>query len=100
MKKVIFWDMAPCDSYRNYVSDESVASIIRVKRISELGKTLAVTSSNSLSTGHKDWTLRNNELLGIWKEAVATLLKVLFYNSPDRLEGTTTKARYAPGWSL
>jgi hypothetical protein len=43
MKNAVFWDVVPCGSCRNDVSGEIIASIMRVKRISELGKTLAVS---------------------------------------------------------
>jgi hypothetical protein len=40
-----FWDVTPCGSYKNRVSDERNASFIRVTRIGELGRTLGVTSN-------------------------------------------------------
>jgi hypothetical protein len=45
-----------CDSCKNRVSEESIASIIRVIRIGELGTTLAVTSNRH--------TLRRNIAVG------------------------------------
>jgi hypothetical protein len=45
MKNTVFWDVA---LVRTNVSEECVASIIRVTRISELGTTLAVTSNLSM----------------------------------------------------
>jgi hypothetical protein len=45
MKSVIFWDVTPCGSYKNRRFGEHIASTIRVKRIGELGTTLAVTSN-------------------------------------------------------
>jgi hypothetical protein len=47
-----FWDVTPCGSYKNRVSEKRSASIIRVTRKDELGTTLAVTSNRS--------TLRRN----------------------------------------
>jgi hypothetical protein len=48
MKNAVFWDETPCDSYKNGVLDERIVSIIRVKRISELGTTLALNSKLTL----------------------------------------------------
>jgi hypothetical protein len=45
MKNVIFWDLMPWALVRTNVSEERIASIIKVERISELGTTLAATSS-------------------------------------------------------
>jgi hypothetical protein len=39
MKNAVFWDVMPCGSYKNYVSEERIASIMRFTRISELGAT-------------------------------------------------------------
>jgi hypothetical protein len=44
IKSGVFWDVTPCDLVRTDVSEELSASFIRVKRIGELGTTLAVTS--------------------------------------------------------
>jgi hypothetical protein len=44
MKNVVFWDVTKCGSYKNRVSDEPSASIIRGTRIGEL-RTLTVTSN-------------------------------------------------------
>jgi hypothetical protein len=38
-KKAVFWDVTPCGSCKNIVSEKRIASIIRVDRISELGTT-------------------------------------------------------------
>jgi hypothetical protein len=46
MKNVIFLDVTPCGSCKTDVSEDHIASIIRVTRICELG-TLAVTSNRS-----------------------------------------------------
>jgi hypothetical protein len=46
MKNGVFWDVSPCGSCNIDVSGESIASIIRMKRIGEL-ETLAVTSNRS-----------------------------------------------------
>jgi hypothetical protein len=48
MKNGFFWDVKPCGSCRNHVSEELSASIIRVTRICELG-TLAVASSRRVN---------------------------------------------------
>jgi hypothetical protein len=45
VKNAVFWDVTPWNSCKNRCSEERSASIIRVKRIGEPGKTLAVTSS-------------------------------------------------------
>jgi hypothetical protein len=41
MKDTVFWDVTPCGSCKNRRS----ASIIRLTRIGELGKTMAVNSN-------------------------------------------------------
>jgi hypothetical protein len=43
MKNVVFWDVTPVDLVRTDVSDECIASNIRMTRIGELETTLAVT---------------------------------------------------------
>jgi hypothetical protein len=45
MKNGVFWDVRRVALVRDNVSEERSASIIRVTRVGELGKTLAVTSS-------------------------------------------------------
>jgi hypothetical protein len=45
IKNTVFWDVSSVDLVRNDVSEERIASIIRVTRISELGKHLAATSN-------------------------------------------------------
>jgi hypothetical protein len=45
MKNAAFWDVTLYDCCKTDVSEERIASIIRVTRFSELGKTLAVTSN-------------------------------------------------------
>jgi hypothetical protein len=45
MKNGVFWDVTPCGSCKNRVSDEHSASFIRVTRIGELGTTQAATSN-------------------------------------------------------
>jgi hypothetical protein len=45
MKNVVFWDVTPCGSCKNWFSEELSASLIRVTIIGELGTTLDVTSS-------------------------------------------------------
>jgi hypothetical protein len=54
-KNAVIWDVTPCDFVRTDVSEERVASIIRVTRIGELGTTLVVTSDRT--------TLRRNTVL-------------------------------------
>jgi hypothetical protein len=44
MKNAVFWDVTPCGSCKNQRFGEISASIIRVRRIGELG-TLTVTST-------------------------------------------------------
>jgi hypothetical protein len=41
MKNAVFWDVTPCESCKNVVSEDGIASIIRVKGINEL-RTLSV----------------------------------------------------------
>jgi hypothetical protein len=41
MKNVVFWDVTPCGSCKNRRFGEPSASFIRVKRIGEIGTTLA-----------------------------------------------------------
>jgi hypothetical protein len=48
MKNAVFWNVTPCDFFRTDVSEERTDSIIRVKKISELRITLAVTSDTFL----------------------------------------------------
>jgi hypothetical protein len=45
MKNDVFWDVTLCDSLETDVSEEHSAPFIRVTRIAELGRTLAVTSN-------------------------------------------------------
>jgi hypothetical protein len=45
MKNAVFRDATQCGSLRTDVSEERIASIIRVKRIGQLGATLAITSN-------------------------------------------------------
>jgi hypothetical protein len=45
MKNVTFYDVTPCGSCKKQRFGEFITSIIRVKRISTLGTTLAVTSN-------------------------------------------------------
>jgi hypothetical protein len=42
LKNAVFWDVTPCSSCKNRRFGKSIASIIRVERISELATTLAV----------------------------------------------------------
>jgi hypothetical protein len=44
MKIAVFWDLTPCDFCNTDVSEERIASIIRVTRIGELGTKLAITT--------------------------------------------------------
>jgi hypothetical protein len=45
LKNDVFWDVTPCGSCKNDVSEEPSASFIKVTRIGELGTTLAATSN-------------------------------------------------------
>jgi hypothetical protein len=45
MKNGVFWDVTPCGSCKNRVSEEHSASFTRVTKICELGTTLAATSN-------------------------------------------------------
>jgi hypothetical protein len=45
IKNAVFWELRCVDLVRTDVSEERSASIIRVRRIDELGKTLAITRS-------------------------------------------------------
>jgi hypothetical protein len=47
MKNAVFWNVTSCGSCRNDVSEEHIASIIRVRKMDELGTTLAVTNNRS-----------------------------------------------------
>jgi hypothetical protein len=47
MKNAVLWDVTLCGSCKNRVSEERIASIIRVPNIGELGTMLAVTSNRS-----------------------------------------------------
>jgi hypothetical protein len=49
MKNGVLWDVTPCGSCKNRVSEELSASFTRVTRIGELGTTLAVTSNRHAS---------------------------------------------------
>jgi hypothetical protein len=44
MKNAVFWYVTPFDSVKTDVSEERIAFIMIMKRISELRTTLAVTS--------------------------------------------------------
>jgi hypothetical protein len=44
-KNGVFWDVTPCGSCKNRVSQELRASFIRVTRVGEVGTTLALTSN-------------------------------------------------------
>jgi hypothetical protein len=43
MKTAVFWDVTPCGYCKSRVSEERIDSIIRLTRIDELERTLAVT---------------------------------------------------------
>jgi hypothetical protein len=51
-KNVIFWDVRRVTLVRTVVSEKRIALIIRVKRVGEIGTTLALTSNHS--TLHKN----------------------------------------------
>jgi hypothetical protein len=46
-KNAAFWDVTKCGSYKNDVLKNHIDSVIKVKRISELGTTLAVINSGN-----------------------------------------------------
>jgi hypothetical protein len=60
IKNAVFWDMTQRVALvRTDVSEERFASIIRVKRISEVGITLAVTSNSKMLRRNTDsWLLK------------------------------------------
>jgi hypothetical protein len=45
IKNIVIRDEKQCGLVRTYLSEECIASIIRVRRLGELGTTLAVTSN-------------------------------------------------------
>jgi hypothetical protein len=45
MTNAVFGVVKPCGSCKNDILEERIASIIRIKRISELGRTLVITSN-------------------------------------------------------
>jgi hypothetical protein len=47
IKNAVIWDVTRCGSCKNRVSEQCIASIIRVTRISEFGTTLAVTRKDT-----------------------------------------------------
>jgi hypothetical protein len=47
MKNAILWDVTPCGSRENLCFEGAHHTIIRAKRISDLGKKLAVSSNSS-----------------------------------------------------
>jgi hypothetical protein len=47
LKNGVFWDVSRVAVVRTDISEERIAFIIRVKKVSELGTTLAVTSNRS-----------------------------------------------------
>jgi hypothetical protein len=53
MNNAVSWDAMPCGSCKTDVSEERIASNIRVTIIGELGTTLAVTSSRSTLQSNK-----------------------------------------------
>jgi hypothetical protein len=48
MKNVVFWDVMPCGPCKTEVSEERIASIVWVIRITEV-ETLAVTETSVLT---------------------------------------------------
>jgi hypothetical protein len=57
MKNGVFWDVAPCGSWKNLRFGELSPSIISVTRIGELGTTLAVTNRSKLRSNIVRWLL-------------------------------------------
>jgi hypothetical protein len=45
MKNVVFWDVTPCSTCKNRVTEKLLASAIRVTKIGELGTELTVSSN-------------------------------------------------------
>jgi hypothetical protein len=66
MKNGVFWDVTPCGSCKNDVSEERSDSFIRVTIIGELGATLAVTNNRR--------TLRRNTTHLVFLRSVRRLL--------------------------
>jgi hypothetical protein len=53
MKNAAFWNVTPCGFLRTDVSEEHIASIIRLIIISEKGATIAVASNGRSCEGIK-----------------------------------------------
>jgi hypothetical protein len=62
MTNAVFWDVMPCGSFKNRCFGRKYCSIMRVKRISELDTTLAVTST--LNHCEETLTIINKEEIG------------------------------------
>jgi hypothetical protein len=61
-KNAVFWDVTLCESVRTDVSKECLATIFRVERLRDIGKTLALT---------KGWKkLLNEKLRDLYSSAI------------------------------
>jgi hypothetical protein len=63
LKNAIFWDVRLCGTYKK-VLEECITSIMKVTRISEVGKTLPVTSCVAVSKN------------SISEECIASIIRV------------------------
>jgi hypothetical protein len=45
IKNAVYWNVTPCGFVRTDVYEERIASIIKVKKVSDLGRALTVTSN-------------------------------------------------------
>jgi hypothetical protein len=72
MKNAVFWEVTPCGSVRTDVSEQRTASIIRVTRIGELGKKLALSSNRR--------TLRRNTIHSISSSETSVLARATWRN--------------------
>jgi hypothetical protein len=45
LKNAVFWYITPCGSFKDQSFEEHITSVIRVTRIGELERTLAITNS-------------------------------------------------------
>jgi hypothetical protein len=75
MTIAVFWDFTPWAVIRTVVSEERIASIIKVTTIGELGTTLAVTSNGrtllrKISTGLNEARVRIYSLTEIEANSV------------------------------
>jgi hypothetical protein len=82
MKNAVFWDVMPCGSCKNRVSEELGASIIRVIRSGELGTMLAVTSSRrTLVTAN---VVPSSPVVTLMMEALSSFEKLVLTRATRR----------------